>query len=156
MPVQTVDATPSALEVPYKQVVLQLRANLASPLQRKRLIFSPFKRPGSQFNTLEKCSVLKFLQAGLRECFDDPLRPPTLLAQKGCLRAAGSFLQIDDSRLSHSPRESKMSVKCPCFRMSAEALPQCRTETNCRTSQIAVRALVALEQRQLQAKCDSV
>src|SRR5215470_18834808 len=76
VPAQPVDATLSDLEIPYKQVVLSLRTNLASPLQRKRLIFGPFKGPGCQFNTLEKCSVLKFLQAGLRECCDDPLRPP--------------------------------------------------------------------------------
>src|SRR5262250_3076579 len=68
----------SALEVPYKQVVFSVRADLASRLQRKGLIFGPFKTRGCQFNTLEKCSVFKFLQAGLRECCDDPLRPPRL------------------------------------------------------------------------------
>src|SRR5215472_13889720 len=73
VPAQPVDATLSDLEIPYKQVVLSLRTNLASPPQRKRLIFGPFKGPGCQFNTLEKCSVMKFLQAGLARVLRRPI-----------------------------------------------------------------------------------
>ena len=78
MPAQPVDATLSDLEIPYKQVVLSLRTNLASPLQRKRLIFGPFKGPGCQFNTLEKCSVLKFLQAGFARVLRRPIETAPL------------------------------------------------------------------------------
>src|SRR5215467_502579 len=79
LPAQPVDATLSDLEIPYKQVVLSLRTNLASPLQRKRLIFGPFKRPGCQFNTLEKCSVLKFLQAGFARVLRRPIETAPLI-----------------------------------------------------------------------------
>src|SRR5215470_371733 len=93
MPAQPVDATLSDLEIPYKQVVLSLRTNLASPLQRKRLIFCPFKGPGCQFNTLEKCSVLKFLQAG----FARVLRRP--------IETAGKTVQIGIGTLSYRLRD---------------------------------------------------
>ena len=83
MPAQPVDATLSDLEIPYKQVVLSLRTNLASPLQRKRLIFGPFKGPGCQFNTLEKCSVLKFLQAGFARVLRRPIETAREIGNMG-------------------------------------------------------------------------
>src|SRR5262249_49539056 len=57
----------------------KLRTNLASPLQRKRLIFGPFKGLGCQFNTLEKCSVLKFLQAGFARVLRRPIETAPLI-----------------------------------------------------------------------------
>src|SRR5215468_1029960 len=132
MPAQPVDATLSDLEIPYKQVVLSLRTNLASPLQRKRLIFCPFKGPGCQFNTLEKCSVLKFLQAGFARVLRRPIETADLTGKVGTSVPSRKFLanvrkalslkplslrhQILRSYLRDTTLESTCPVTLPCLR----------------------------------------
>src|SRR5215468_11870227 len=69
----------------------------------KGLIFGPFKGPGCQFNTLEKCSVLKFLQAGFARVLRRPIETADLTGKVGTSVLSRKFLANVRKALSLKP-----------------------------------------------------
>src|SRR5215469_4601090 len=78
----------------------------------KRLIFGPFKGPGGQFNTLEKCSVLKFLQAGFARVLRRPIETAGEIGKVGCSTSRWNTAQ------NHLRKKRPTETPAKCFLLS--------------------------------------